>query len=76
LKFTKQLTQAFSEVYFVVIICCTNAQTNWNFEFAGTAEIFNTKKVYKPFEKISTLNIYNQRLLTFAKVKIRRIDTT
>jgi len=40
----------------------TAARTNWNFEFARTAKIFNTK-VHKPYEK--NVNNYYQRLLAF-----------
>jgi len=39
------------------------ARTNWNFEFARTAKIFNTKFT----NSLKNVNVYYQRLLTFAQ---------
>jgi len=66
-KFTKQLTiRLLSLRFFLIVtvlewILLTAAQTNWNFEFAWTAKIFNTKFT-------NCLKKYQLLLSTFANV--------
>ena len=62
-KFTKQLTLRLSSRFICsnclgMNILLTAARTNWNFEFARTANtLYIQYKLYKPFEKMSTFII-------------------